>query len=152
MAARGARRPADPAPRRIRSRPVGTAAAPSPAFRLLSGAGARKLPPLVWLLTIAAFVVLGWFVLRRANELCAIRLSGGDAHLVRGRAPAPFLADVAEVARRAPSIEAVIRVVTESGTPRVLAPAALPDAVVQQLRNVTGQYRAVQFRSGRRAP
>jgi hypothetical protein len=104
----------------------------------------------MWLLTVTVFVLLGWVVLRRANELCAIELSNGDARLLRGRAPAAFLADVAEVARRAPALDARVRVVTESGTPRVVAPPGLPDSVVQQLRNVAGQYQVVQFRSGRR--
>ena len=45
---------------------------------------------------------------------------------------------------------AQIRVVVESQSPRLVAPAALPDAVAQQLRNVVGRYQVGQFRLGQR--
>jgi hypothetical protein len=104
----------------------------------------------VWI-ALAAVAAVVWFVLRRANELCVLRLSPEGARLVRGRAPARFLSDATEVARRAALAEATVRVVTESGEPRVLPAPGVPGEVAQQLRNIAGQYRVVHFRTGRRA-
>jgi hypothetical protein len=103
-----------------------------------------------WWLFVLAVVAAAWLLLRRANELCALRLSPGGVRLVRGRAPAGFLSDADEVARRAALSGVTVRVVTESGEPRLVSPPGVPEAVVQQLRNVTGQYRVVHFRTGRR--
>jgi hypothetical protein len=102
-----------------------------------------------WLVVLVV-VAAAWMILGRANELCALRLSADGAHLVRGRAPAGFLSDANEVARRAALSGVTVRVVTESGEPRLVSPSGVPDAVVQQLRNVTGQYRVVHFRTGKR--
>ena len=103
----------------------------------------------MWFIPLVLLALFAWLVLRRANELSAFELSGDGARLVRGRAPAALLSDVAEIARRAAVPTTVVTVVTEGGEPRLLAPAHLGDAVVQQLRNVVGQYRVVHFRTGR---
>jgi hypothetical protein len=95
-------------------------------------------------------VVLVWLALRRANELCVVRLSRGRARLVRGRAPARLLGDLAEIARRSPSAEGLVRVVLDAGSPRARLPGAFPAAVAQQVRNVVGQHSTLHFRSGRR--
>jgi hypothetical protein len=100
---------------------------------------------------VFAVVVAAWLLMRRANELCALRLSPDGARLVRGRAPAGLLSDANEVARRAALRGVTVRVVTESGEPRLVSPPGVPEAVVQQLRNVVGQYRVVHFRTGKRA-
>jgi len=104
---------------------------------------------------LSALAALGaagalWLLLRRANELCAVRVSLGTARLLRGRAPARLLGDLAEIARRSPGAEAVVRVVVEGGQPRALLPATLDAAVAQQVRNVVGQHSVLHFRSGRR--
>src|SRR5882724_1334916 len=104
----------------------------------------------MWLVAVAVLALSIGLLLRRANELCAVELSNEGARLLRGRAPATMLSDAAEVARRAQGGVARVRVVIESGVPRLLAPATLPEAVVQQLRNVVGQYQVVHFRTGRR--
>ncbi len=105
----------------------------------------------MWPALFVMLALLGWLALGRANELCALGLSVDGARLLRGRAPAALLSDAAEVARRARVPETTVRVVIEGGEPRLVAPAGLADAVVQQLRNVVGQYRVVHFRGGRRA-
>jgi hypothetical protein len=101
------------------------------------------------LAVVAVLLLLVWLAMRRANELCTFELSEDGAELVRGRAPAELIAEVADVARRAAVPDAVVRVVTEGGAPRLIAPAHLGDAVVQQLRNVVGRHRVVHFRTGR---
>ncbi|HVU03284.1 MAG TPA: DUF3634 family protein [Polyangiaceae bacterium] len=98
-------------------------------------------------LGVALFLL--WLVARRANELCAVRLSGGEATLVRGRAPRRLLADVAEIAARAPTVSMEFSVVNEGGAPRLLVRSgAAPETIVQQLRNVAGQHQLVHFRTG----
>jgi Protein of unknown function (DUF3634) len=101
---------------------------------------------------VALVAVVGlWLLLRRANELCAIRIRNGDARLVRGRAPGRLLYDVAEIARRAQVSDAYVRVVSESGSPVAKVSGAVSEATVQQLRNVVGEHQVVHFRTGRRA-
>ncbi len=105
---------------------------------------------LSYLLMLVAAAV-AWVCLRRANELCAIRVRDGQSHLVRGRAPVRFLSDASEIVRRARVPSAMLRVVVESGVPRLLAPRDLQADVAQQLRNAVGQHQVVHFRSGRKA-
>jgi Protein of unknown function (DUF3634) len=107
-------------------------------------------PSLFTTMTVAT-IALSWAVLRRANELCAIRVRDGASHLARGRAPARFLADVEEIVKRANISSSTLRVVVESGVPRLLVPSDLSADVVQQLRNAVGQHQVLHFRSGRRA-
>jgi H+/gluconate symporter-like permease len=104
----------------------------------------------MWLVVVAVLALSIGLLLRRANELCALTLASGGARLIRGRAPARMIADVDEVARRAAGPPATVRVVIESGVPRLLAPDGMPDRIVQQLRNVVGQYQVVHFRTGKR--
>jgi hypothetical protein len=104
----------------------------------------------MWLGVLVLILALVWLLSTRANELCVLALSSDGARLVRGRAPGAFLAEAADVARRAKIERAQIRVVVESQSPRLVAPAALPDAVAQQLRNVVGRYQVGQFRLGQR--
>ena len=93
--------------------------------------------------------MLLWLVARRANELCAVTLARGHATLLRGRAPQRFLSDVAEIAARAPDARAVVAVVNEGGSPRVVVRSgAASETLVQQLRNVTGQHQVLHFRTG----
>lgn len=104
----------------------------------------------MWLVVLVAVALFLWFGLRRADELSVFELSRDGARLVRGRTPPELLSDVAEIARRAAVPTTVVRVITEGGTPRLIAPADLPDAVVQQLRNVVGRHHLAHFRSGRK--
>jgi hypothetical protein len=104
--------------------------------------------PTLLLLVVAA---LAWLLLRRANELCAIRVSEGKARLLRGRAPARFLSDVHDIVRRARLAGGTIRVVIEAGVPRLVAGSEIGEVALQQLRNAAGQHTLVEFRTGRRA-
>ena len=98
------------------------------------------------LLALCALVV--WVVSTRANELCTMDLSTGGARLVRGRAPRAFLAEAADIARRAGVKSVRVRVVVESQVPRLIAPATLREDATQQLRNVLGRFQVTQFRAG----
>jgi hypothetical protein len=102
-------------------------------------------------LFLVVVIVVLWLVARRAAELCAIRVDGGRAHLLRGRAPARFVSDVDDIAARAKLSGLTLRVVLDGGAPRWVLPEAVPAAVVQQLRNALGQHQVLHFRSGRRA-
>ena len=103
----------------------------------------------MWLVALVFVALLMWFGLRRANELSVFELSRDGARLVRGRTPPELLSDVAEIGRRAALPVTVVRVVTERGTPRLIAPAGLSDGVIQQLRNVVGRHHVAHFRGGR---
>ena len=103
------------------------------------------------LLAMAAVVVAAWLLFRRASELCAIRVTNGGSELVRGRAPTRFLSDVGDIVERAHLDRAVVRVVSESGYPHLVADEDVPDAVAQQIRNAVGQHTVAQFRTGKRA-
>ncbi len=87
--------------------------------------------------------------LRRATDLFVIEVVDGKPRLQRGRLPPALMSEVVDIVRRNRVRSGRFRVVTEGGEPRVLAEAGLPDAAVQQLRNVVGRYRVAQFRTGR---
>jgi hypothetical protein len=101
-------------------------------------------------LLVLVVVLAVWFVVRRANELAVLDVRNGHARLRRGRAPARFLLDVEEVVRRAGIERATIRVVSESGAPRVEVSGSVSAGVVQQIRNVAGEHQVSHFRTGRR--
>lgn len=104
------------------------------------------------LIAAGAVAVGAWLLFRRATELCALRVTNGSAKLVRGRAPARFLSDVADIVERGRVEEgATIRVVLEAASPRLVVDGDVPDFVTQQLRNAAGQHTLSQFRSGRMA-
>lgn len=101
---------------------------------------------------LVVFVIAVVVFLRRANELCAIRVKGGASRLIRGRAPARFLSDVDDIVHRAGLPRGTLRVLSESGSPHVVPDKEFADTVAQQLRNAAGQHTIAQFRTGRRAP
>jgi hypothetical protein len=104
------------------------------------------------LIAAAAVAALAWLLFRRATELCAVRVTHGTSELVRGRAPARFLSDVADIVERARVEGATVRVVMEAASPRLVVEGRnVPEAVTQQLRNAAGQHTLAQFRSGRTA-
>lgn len=105
----------------------------------------------MWFVALVSVALFIWFGLRRANELSVFELSPDGARLLRGKTPPELLADVDEIAKRAKVPTTVVRVITEGGEPRLIAPPTLGDSVVQQLRNVVGRHRLVHFRTGRRA-
>lgn len=111
---------------------------------------APRVDSIVLALVVGALALV-LLALGRANELCKIAVRDGRSLLVRGRAPARFLDDVAAIVARVPVDRGVIRVVTESRFPRLIASADIPGDVAQQLRNALGQHQVVHFRSGRRS-
>jgi hypothetical protein len=106
-----------------------------------------------WLLVLIAVAITASFIwsLRRATELFCVEVKDGAARHVRGRMPAALLSDIGDVVKRPKVRRAMLRVVTESGRPRLLATGELHSDQVQQLRNVVGRFDIVQIRSGRRA-
>jgi hypothetical protein len=92
---------------------------------------------------------VAWLLLRRANELCAVRIEGGRPRLLRGRVPSGLLGDIEDIVRRGQVDGVTLRVVSEGGAPRLIPPD-VPDAVAQQLRNAIGRHQLLHFRTGRR--
>ncbi len=93
-----------------------------------------------------ALALVAWFALRRANQLCVFVVENGQCRLASGRAPPALFGQVDDIVKRARIDHATLRVVVESGLPRLLADARVPDGVVQQIRNCVGQYQVAQFR------
>jgi hypothetical protein len=103
---------------------------------------------LALLLACATLFVI-WFLLRRANELFRVIVNQGRARHVSGRMPAALFHDIQDVIDRARVSDAVLRVVTESGVPRLLPHPGLTPVALQQLRNVVGRFNVTQIRAGR---
>jgi hypothetical protein len=102
--------------------------------------------PALLLLAAAIAIAVG---LRRANELFVVDVGGGRARLVRGRLPPRLLADLADVARAAPSARGRVRVVVRSARAEVVHGGGLDPATAQRVRNVVGQFGLAQLRGGR---
>ena len=102
------------------------------------------------LLLLAAACVPLAVALRRSTELFVLEVDAGTARLRRGRLPQRLLNDINDVVGRPPVARAQVRVVVDDGQPRVMIRGSLPQAQVQQLRNVVGCYRTAQIRAGQR--
>lgn len=99
---------------------------------------------------LVVFATLAWLVVRRANQLCELRVEGGRCRLAAGRAPPALVDEVDDIVKRAGVETATFRIVVESGEPRLLSNPAVSDAVIQRIRNCVGQYRIGRFRTGKR--
>jgi len=103
----------------------------------------------IWL-SLPLLALLGFgYALRRANELFALKAQAGQLELLRGRLPPALLSEFADIARREQLHDAEIRVLNESGVPRLALDGAGTQAVKQALRNVLGRYSVAQIRIGR---
>jgi hypothetical protein len=106
----------------------------------------------LWLLLAAGLFALVAYGLRGANELFALSASDGKLTITRGRVPPALFSELAEIAERARLDGAEIRVVSESGMPRLVANVArgrASPALEQAARNVLGRYSVAQIRAGR---
>jgi hypothetical protein len=86
------------------------------------------------------------FALRRANELCAIRVDGASVRLVRGFAPATLVHEIEDIAERTGLRDVTLRIVVDGGVPRLVPPRGVPDGPAQMIRNAVGLHPLVQFR------
>jgi hypothetical protein len=86
--------------------------------------------------------------LRRANELFALSARAGKLELVRGRLSPALFAEFADIVLRE-RLDGEIRVLSESGVPRLVLHGARHAALEQALRNVLGRYPVSQIRAGR---
>src|SRR4051812_5888911 len=89
------------------------------------------------------------YALRRANELFALSARAGKLELVRGRVSPALLSEFADIARRERLDNTEIRVLSESGSPRLVLSGVVNPALEQALRNVLGRYPVAQIRTGR---
>jgi hypothetical protein len=101
-------------------------------------------------LSLPLLVLLAFgFALRRANELFALTASAGKLELVRGRLSPALFAEFADIVGRERLDQVEIRVLSESGVPRLVLRGAPQPALEQALRNVLGRYPVSQIRAGR---
>jgi hypothetical protein len=89
------------------------------------------------------------YALRRANELFALTARAGKLVLLRGRLAPVLFSEFAEIAERERLDGAEIRVLSESGVPRLVLRGAPNPALEQAFRNVLGRYPVSQIRAGR---
>jgi len=89
------------------------------------------------------------YALRRANELFALTARAGKLELLRGRLSPALFSEFADIAVRERLDATQIRVLSESGSPRLLLDGAPNPTVEQALRNVLGRYPVSQIRAGR---
>jgi hypothetical protein len=110
----------------------------------------------LWLLLAACLFAPIAYGLRRANELFVLSARSGRLTVSRGRVPPALFSELAEIAERAWLDDVVIRVLSESGVPRLLvrdADGATSPALQQAeqaARNVLGRFSVAQIRAGRR--
>lgn len=89
------------------------------------------------------------YALRRANELFALRASGGRLEHLRGRLPPALFSEFADIAARQRLDNSEICVMCESASPRLLLRGATNPAAEQAMRNVLAGYHVPQIRAGR---
>lgn len=109
---------------------------------------AAVLRSILLVLAAAAAGLLFWS-LRRALELFYVRVEHGRVRHVRGRVPPALLEDLRDVIQHAKIRDAELRVLRESGQPRLLLRGDVHPDHAQQLRNVIGRFRIAQIRAGR---
>jgi hypothetical protein len=103
----------------------------------------------LWLLLAACLFAPIVYGLRRANELFALAARSGTLTIMRGRVPPALFSDLAEIAERVRLDDAEIRVLSESGVPRLLVSGVAHSAFEQAARNVLGRFSVAQIRAGR---
>ena len=107
------------------------------------------MPNWIWL-ALPCLILLGFgYALRRANELFALSARAGRLELTRGRLSPALLSEFRDIAQREQLDNAEIRVLSESGSPRLVLSGAVNPALEQALRNVLGRYPVAQIRAGR---
>ncbi len=108
----------------------------------------------LWLILMAVLLLPIAYGLRRANELFVLAVRGSALVILRGRLPPALFADLEEIVVRGRWGDAEIRVVSESGVPRLTvdggASGAVHLALEQAARNVLGRFSVAQIRAGRR--
>ncbi len=103
-----------------------------------------------WLSLPCLLLLAFGYALRRANELFALTARAGKLELLRGRLSPALLAEFADIAEREQLDNAEIRVLSESGLPRLVLRSAAPQPALEQaFRNVLGRYHVAQIRTGR---
>jgi hypothetical protein len=101
-------------------------------------------------LSLPCLVLLAFgYSLRRANELFALSARAGKLELLRGRLSPALLSEFADIAARERLDNAEIRVLSESGLPRLVLRGPPNPGLEQALRNVLGRYHVAQIRAGR---
>jgi len=107
----------------------------------------------LWLVVPCLTLLAFGYALARHNELFALAAHGGKLTVIRGRLPQALFSALSEIAARERLDQVELRVVSESGAPRLKVRGAAHEGLEQAARNVLGSYNIAQIRHGRlRAP
>lgn len=107
--------------------------------------------PTALFLALLCLALFGFtYGLRRATQLCVLKVERGQLTLLRGRLPPALFADLTEIVARHATEPLELRIVSESGVPRLVLRGSAPPGLEQALRNVLGRYSISQLRAGRR--
>jgi len=102
-----------------------------------------------WLGLVCLLLFGFGYAMRRANELFALSARAGKLELLRGRLSPALFSEFADIAARERLDGTEIRVLSESGSPRLVLRGQPNTAVEQAFRNVLGRYPVSQIRAGR---
>jgi len=99
---------------------------------------------LILLVLVLVLVVPFAVLLRRANELFVLRVTGGKVTVERGRVPPSLLRDARDVLGDV--AEATITARLENHLPMVRA-EGLDEPHLQRMRNVVGRFKKAQLKA-----
>ena len=102
-----------------------------------------------WLLLVCSILLAFGYALRRERELFALSAVQGKLTVLRGRLPQALFSALSEIVARERLDRAELRVVSESGSPRLQVLGAGHAGLEQAARNVLGKYNVAQIRHGR---
>lgn len=86
--------------------------------------------------------------IRRSTELFKLRVSAGQARLVRGRIPQSLLGDFNDIVSSPPVQDAAVWAIREGGRAQLLTRGTIHPDQVQRLRNALGMYSLQRIMAG----
>ena len=105
---------------------------------------------LVFVAVVAVALVALWVSARAATTVCVLDITAGDVVVRSGGLAPRILTDIGDAASR-PRIErATLRILRERGRAALEVNGAVPDAQLQQLRNVVGSVPLAKLVNARR--
>jgi len=103
----------------------------------------------IWLAVVCCVLLAFGYALRRERELFALSTEHGKLTVLRGRLPQALFSALSEIVAREHLDRVELRVISESGAPRLRVRGTAGAGLEQAARNVLGKYNVAQIRHGR---